>query len=102
MTDDLFTLGGPEGRNQDAARFEDQFVAMGSTLGWHPVCRNVDMHLDSGGTSRGVDVLWGLRNPQTGAAEGWLGEAKRLSGPERYTPKKLQDDFQTLRDKIAR
>ena len=34
MPDDLFSDTGPEANNQDAARFEDQLVAMSAELGW--------------------------------------------------------------------
>jgi|GEM_PF-4533142 len=102
MRDELFSLNGPEGRNQDAARFEDQLVAMSAALGWETVCRNIDLYIATGEQSRGIDTLWALRNPQTGRNEGWIGEAKRYSSRNAYTPKRLTEDFQALRDKLAK
>lgn len=49
MSDGLLSLTGPEGRDQEAATFEDQLVAMGADLGWELVFRNIDLQLGGGG-----------------------------------------------------
>lgn len=100
MSDELFHDAGPEGRGQRGTAFEDQLVGMGDTLGWTKVCRNVDIFIKGKpGASRGVDVLWSLRNPQTDRKEGWIQEAKCHETP---APAALGEEIQTLHDKITR
>jgi hypothetical protein len=101
MSDDLLHDGGPESRNKRAEAFENQLVLMGETLGWKPVFRNVDFIVRprTQSPSRGVDVLWSFRNPQTGEKEGWLEEGKCHETP---APSKVGEEIQTLHDKISR
>jgi hypothetical protein len=100
MSDELFDDAGPEARGQRGGAFEDQLVGMGETLGWNLVCRNVDLFVkQKPGGSRGIDVLWGIRNPQSDRKEGWITEAKCHETP---APSKLPDEIQTLHDKVAR
>lgn len=100
MSDELFDDAGPESRNQRGAAFEDQLVDMGGTLGWELVCRNVDMFVkQKPGSSRGIDVLWSVLNPQLDRKEGWITEGKCHQTP---APSKLESEIQTLHDKVAR
>lgn len=101
MPAELFDERGPEANNRRAAEFESQLVAMSKTLGWTTVCHNVDVFIKSNGRnpSRGVDVLWGLENPQTGEKDGILGEAKIHK--VQATLSTLQDELQTLHDKMV-
>lgn len=104
MADDLLSSTGPEGRNQDAAVFEEQLVAMGRDLGWHPVFRNIDFYLESKGQgpARGIDVLWAVRNARDGKQYGWVQEAKRHDGMGRYSVEAVRQEVQTLAGKVSR
>ena len=102
MTDTLIDPVGPEGRNQEAAAFEDQFIATGETLGWGFVCRNVDLYVDKGLQSRGVDVLWAVRNPREDIVEGWISESKRKRDPSTFSGAVLRTDVLGLRKKVAK
>jgi hypothetical protein len=103
MTDELFDTLGPEGRNEEAEAFEDQLVATGATLGWNCVCRNIDIFIKDGKTpSRGVDVLWAIRNPRDEIVEGWVGEAKRKKDGSTFSPSDIRGDVKTLREKVAK
>src|SRR5688500_12683485 len=101
MSDDLFHDAGPEGRNNRGAAFEDQLVAMGGTLGWKQVCRNIDLFVKGRrqGPSRGIDVLWSVRNPLTEVREGWIEEGRCHETP---APSEVHEEIQTLHDKVAR
>jgi len=81
--------------------FEDQLVTMGPTLGWDFVCRNVDVAVKAGEPSRGLDVLWCVRNAWDGKGDGWLMEGKRKKDQRRYTPAELHEEIQSLHDRVA-
>jgi hypothetical protein len=98
---DLFDPNGPESRNLAAEAFEDQCVAMGPTLGWRFVCRNVDVVLKEGQPSRGIDILWSVPNAWDGKGDGWLLEAKRKKDQRRYSETELREEVQSLRDRVA-
>jgi hypothetical protein len=102
MSSELFDEVGRERNNERAENFESQLVAMGSTLGWTMVCRNVDFFLAQGDPvrSRGIDVLWGFQNPQNGRREGCLGEAK-VHGTQ-VGLSKFQAELQTLHDNMTK
>lgn len=102
MPDELFSDTGPEANNQDAARFEDQLIAMSVELGWTTVARNIDVYLEDGEQRAGIDVLWALTNPRTGRGEGWIGEGKRHDGPGRYITSTFASELHRLREKIVR
>jgi hypothetical protein len=103
MPDELFDILGPEGRNEEAQAFEDQLVATGTALGWKCVCRNIDIFIKGGKTpSRGVDVLWAIRNPRDELVEGWVAEAKRKKDGSTFSPSDVRGDVQTLRGKVAK
>src|SRR4051794_30844363 len=102
MHDDLLSATGPEGRNQDAARFERQLIAMGRDVGWRLVEFNFDVFTGKSKQAAGLDILWSLETPRDGRREGWLGEGKRHDGPGRYTPTLLGAEVGRLREKIAR
>jgi hypothetical protein len=102
MTDSLIDPVGPEGRNQEAEAFEDQLVATGEALGWQTVCRNIDLYVDKGVQSRGVDVLWAITNPREEVVEGWIGEAKRKRNSSTFNASKLKGDVLELRKKVAK
>jgi hypothetical protein len=102
MSESLFDPQGPETRNVLAEAFEDQLIQMGSMLGWREVCRNVDVVIQRGQPSRGIDVLWAVPNPWSGDVDGWFGEAKRKKDATRYKRSELHEEIQTLRDKVAR
>ena len=99
MSDSLLDDAGPEGRNARGAAFEDQLAAMGETLGWKLICRNVDVYLKGRTPSRGIDLLWAIHNPRIDEAEGWVQEGKNH---ERQAASALQTELQTLHDKVAR
>jgi hypothetical protein len=100
VSDELFDDAGPESRGPRGTAFEDQLEAMGETLGWARVCRNVDIFIKGKpGPSRGLDILWSLRNPQLDRKEGWIEEGKNHDTP---APGALGGEIQTLHDKIAR
>lgn len=98
---ELFDPEGPESRNLNAEAFEDQLVHMGPTFGWQFVCRNVDVILKAGQPSRGLDILWAVANLWDGKSDGWIMEGKRKKDQRRYTPKELQDEVQSLHDRVA-
>lgn len=98
-TEQLFHERGPEANNLRAAAFESQLESMASTLGWTVVCRNVDTYLGSRTRSRGLDMLCGLQNPQTGQKDGLLCEAK-VHG-QQVSLAGIQEELQTLHDKIT-
>lgn len=102
MSDLTFDATGPEANNQRAAAFEDRLVAMGDTLGWATICRNVDVFIRNNGQSygRGVDVLWAIQNPLTEQREGCIGEAKVHGAQAALST--VQDELQTLHDKVQR
>jgi hypothetical protein len=102
MTDTLIDPVGPEGRNEEAAAFEDQLVETGNSLGWKPVCRNIDLYVDKRVESRGVDVLWAITNPRDDTVEGWIGEAKRKRNETTFRASKLKSEVLELRKKIAK
>jgi hypothetical protein len=81
MTGDLFTGGGPEGRNQDADEFERRMRLMAPELGYEVVEANVDTLIGETGRSQGLDAIWACPNPRTTRADGWLFDAKRHDGP---------------------
>jgi hypothetical protein len=105
MTDNLLSQSGPEGRNQDAAAFEDQLAAMGRDLGWDLVFRNIDFQLartHAQAATRGVDVLWSVADPRDGKNYGWLEEAKRHDGMGRYSQQSVHEEVHTLASKVTR
>ncbi|MDA0182786.1 hypothetical protein OJ997_20915 [Solirubrobacter phytolaccae] len=102
MNDDLFAEGGPEGRNADADDFERRLRPMADDLGYTVVDVNFDTLVGDTARSQGMDALWAFHNPVHGRAQGWLTEAKRHSGPSRYTPQAIASEVQTLRDKLRR
>jgi hypothetical protein len=99
---ELFDERGPEANNRRAGEFETQLDAMAATLGWRPVCHNVDVFIKNDGSnpSRGIDALWSLENPQTGQKDGILGEAKVHKNQAGLSA--LQEELQTLHDKMTR
>lgn len=100
MSDELFDDAGPESRVQRGAAFEEQLAAMGNSLGWQLVCRNVDFFIGRKPTSsRGIDILWSIPDPQLDRKEGWITEGKCHQTP---SLSRLEDEIQTLHDKIAR
>ncbi len=101
-TSELFDERGPEANNRRAAQFESQVVGMSKTLGWTTVCHNVDVFIKDEGSnpSRGIDVLWGLENPQTGEKDGIFGEAKVHKKQAPLST--LQDEVQTVHDKMVK
>src|SRR4051812_43910077 len=100
MFDRAFDPTGPEANNARAEAFENRLVAMGETLGWVTICRNIDVFVKHNGQSqgRGVDVLWSIANPRTEQREGCVGEAK-VHG-QQAGQATLQSELQTLHDKV--
>lgn len=100
MADAAFDPTGPEANNTRAEAFESQLVAMGDTLGWDRICRNIDVFIKHNGQSqgRGVDVLWSILNARTEQREGCIGEAK-VHG-EQAGQSTVQNELQILHDKV--
>jgi hypothetical protein len=101
MTDTLFHEGGPEGRNIDARAFEHRIHSFAQTVRWDVVAHGTDCYLPPARRSRGLDGVYAFANPRTGTSDGWVVEAKRHSGPERYSRELLRVEIQTLREKVG-
>lgn len=103
MPDRLFANTGPEGRNRDSRRFEQQLRGLTGALGWTVLEVSVDAYLaDDMTDAGGVDLVLAYRDPQrTDRNHGWLMEAKRHDGPGRYTAQQLSVEVQRLRLKVA-
>ncbi|WP_210492473.1 hypothetical protein [Patulibacter sp. SYSU D01012] len=76
MTNQLFNSTGSESNNSRAAAFEDQVAGWMRSLGWDPLCRNVDMYARTNEQSKGVDLLAAFDDPQLGHRQGLIAEAK--------------------------
>lgn len=102
MSEELFAVGGPEGRNADAREFELGMGLLAPDLGYTLLEVNVDTLIGSGARSQGIDAIWSAPNPHTGRGDGWLVESKRHDGAGRFTEKLMTTEIQCLRDKVGR
>jgi hypothetical protein len=89
------------GRPREGGSFEDQIEAMGATLGWGCLERQVDLLTGKGRESRGLDHVWAIENPLTGRGEGWIGDPKRHDVPKRYTVETIATEVHGVREKVA-
>jgi hypothetical protein len=102
VSDDLFAVTGPEGRNADAREFELDMALVARDLGYTVLEVNVDTLIGAGARSQGIDAIWACPNPHTGRGDGWLIESKRHDGAGRFTEKLVTEEVQRLRDKVGR